>query len=217
MGEKTQDEYVWANYPQEYSDQLEQIKREDGMEFFLNGEWQTTKHGVRHWVDNSNKLHPNWMELYDVVRKLNPSSVFECGFGGGYHLKNIHAILPKTEIFGCDLLEGQMKKAIEFSSLPESIIQNMKVCDMTSEGLDFGRKFEFVYSMAVVMHLSTDNAKKFLRNMAKLSSKYIFMVEGIKNHENWFDMVQETLPEFDFKVIGNRVDNGILMTKKVTS
>mgnify|MGYP001561183103 CR=1 FL=1 len=204
---KEKDEYVWSDYPQEYSDQLVQISREDNMDFFIefdeNGD-----------IKNEDRLHPNWKELYWIVNSLKPKSVFECGMGAGYHAANIRAMCPETEIFGCDLLPEQLEKAKEFSKLPQDIIDNVRILDFTKENDLPERAFEFVYSMAVVMHLSTENARLFLRNMGKISKKYIFMVEGIKNHENWFEMVKETLPEFDFEVTNQYVDNGILLTRK---
>ncbi len=205
---KTQDEYVWSNYAQEYSEQLKGMIANDNIDFFARVE------GGK--MLNAHRLHPNWMELYDAVTELNPQSVFECGFGGGYHLKNIRSLMPDVEIGGCDLLPEQLEKAKEFSQLPSDIISNLFIADFTKYNAHENSKhsFEFVYSMAVVMHLSTENARSFLRNMGELSSKYIFMVEGVRNHENWYDFVRETLPEFEFVMRTKYVDNGILLIRK---
>lgn len=203
---KERDEYVWANYPAEYSQQLDEIREQDGIDFFI-------KQDDEGRIVNMNRLHPNWMELYDTVQALSPKSVFECGFGGGYHLKNIRTLLPDCHIHGCDLLQEQYQKALMFSELPQDIAYNLVIADMTKEDSVSGR-YDFVYSMAVVMHLSTENAKAFLRNMGKISRKYIFMVEGVKNHANWYEMVAECLPDFTIEMRINWVDNGILLTRK---
>ena len=104
----------------------------------------------------------------------------------------------------------------------------MYVMDFSEENLkhDVGQH-EFVYSQAVVMHLNTEKGKQFLKNMGKISSKYILLIEGYHNHENFFDMVKECLPGFEFSAVHKYVSDcmiqdtdgppftcGILMTKK---
>jgi hypothetical protein len=223
MSQKLNDEYVWTNYTKEYSGQLKQIEGEDGQTFFIT-EFKESDGEIIF----KDPLHPNWKELYAAVYDLKPESIFECGFGGCYHLKNISKILPDAKISGTDLLQTQMDFGVEFSKIPDSIKDNMCVMDFSQTSLkhDVGQH-EFVYSQAVVMHLNTEKGKQFLKNMGKISSKYVFLMEGYKNHENFFDMVKECLPDFEFSVVHKHVSNcleedpngpnfscGILMTRK---
>jgi hypothetical protein len=60
--------------------------------------------------------------------------------------------------------------------------KNLKVIDLTKELEYIDKTYEFVFTQAVVMHLSYDRAKKFLFNMKKLSNKYIFLIENQNNH-----------------------------------
>lgn len=217
------DEFNWDTYSRSYRGELEQIKNIHSQEFFIT-DYSEDKNGK---IKFENNLHPNWKEIYSLVYDLKPSSVFECGFGGCYHLKNISKILQNSKIGGIDLLEDQFKLGIEFSNLPKEIVDNLKVasfCDDISS-LNIG-KYEFVYSQAVVMHLSTINAINFLKNMDNVSSKYIFLMEGTKNHENFYDLIKQTLPKYKFELVNNYITNplghdisgpnfssGILLTK----
>jgi trans-aconitate methyltransferase len=209
---KQNDEYVWSNYHQEYVGQLEEIKRDDKQDFFITA-FQTDflKDKIISFYGN---LHPNWMQLYSTVYGLKPASVLEVGCGGCYHLKNIHSVLPESEINGVDLLQEQIEFGKKFSFLPESICNNLSVMNFTKEKPE--RRFEFVFSQAVVMHLNTENAILVLENMRQTSSKYVFLVEGINNHRNWNEMVKSVFSneEWDFKLTYEFIDYGILLTKK---
>lgn len=206
---KEKDEYIWKDYTPEYKAQLEEIKRDDCQDFFITSFDVNFNDRELLFKDN---LHPNWKQLYHAAFKLNPSSIFECGCGAGYHLKNLSTILPLSSVSGCDLLESQLNFAKGFSDLGDNI--KTEVLDLT---LPIGpdRQYEFVYSQAVVMHLSTENAIAFLTNMKALSKKYVFLVEGIKNHENWNDLVKSVFgDEWEFSLTDKYIDYGILLTRK---
>lgn len=205
---KLHDEYQWAGYNKEYFQQLNEMKA-DGQEFFIKTAPVNNSDGLSFFE----KIHNNWKAIYNEAFQLKPSSVFECGCGAGYHLKNIHFLLPGIEISGCDLLQAQIELAKEFSDLPYSIIKNLSVQDL-SKPIQPEKQYEFVFSQAVIMHLNTENAVNFLQNMARLSSKYIFLIEGEKNHENWYELVQNTLPEWSMTRKKHYVENAILLEKK---
>lgn len=209
---KHEDEYIWADYTKEYSAQLKEIQEKENRAFFIT-HFDAKAEPYPKVIINDN-LHPNWMELYSTAFLLQPKSVFECGFGCAHHLKNISTLLPQAEIAGCDLLQTQLDFAKQFSSLPEKISSNLFVQNLTDATFEPKQQYEFVYSQAVVMHLSTEHAISFMRNMAKLSSRYIFMVEGVANHNDWYNLVQKTLPEFEFSIVGNYIDNGILLKRR---
>lgn len=208
---KQNDEYIWQNYTQEYKDQLLDVKNIDRQDFFIE-RFEVDDDGNIEFFDN---LHPNWKEIYSIAYSLQPKSILECGCGAGYHMKNLMTILPKYPVVhGVDLLRSQIEFSKEFSQLPESMYENICVMDMTKEKP--ARPYEFVFSQAVIMHLSTENAIAFLNNMKLTSSKYVFLVEGVKNHEDWFGLVKSvfTEDEWDLKIIGKYIDYGILLTKK---
>lgn len=211
---KPDDEYDWTLYPGEYAKQLEEIKQNDGQEFFIT----EILPGIN--LDNNertikfkNNLHNNWKEVYHQAYRLNVKSVFEVGVGGGYQIKNIKKILPDAEVCACDITEGQIEKARSFSELSDEQMKNIKLLDFTTF-FPVDRQYEFVFSHAVVMHQGTANAIAMLRNMARISSKYIMLVEGVANHENWYELVKAVLPDWDFELTAAYIDYGILLTRK---
>jgi SAM-dependent methyltransferase len=208
---KDQDEYSWPEYTTEYKKQLEEIKENDKQDFFIT-DFDSDAKGLI--FKESDNLHPNWKQLYSTAFKLGASSIFECGCGAGYHLKNLDKIsFGYAFISGCDLLQSQLDYAKEFSDLPEEIYSTLQAIDLTKE-IAIERQYEFVFSHAVAMHLSTQNAYKFLINMRRISSKYVFLVEGIRNHEDWFEMVKKIFNGWDFELTSEYIDYGILLTKR---
>lgn len=209
MQDKLSDEYVWSRYPEEYRNQLSEMMFKDKQEFFL----------VNHYIDDRgdivfvNDLHANWRELYQRIFSLKPKSIMEIGCGACYHIQNIHQLLPDAELSGVDLLPEQIEFAKTFSRLPQEIWDNIKVTDFTKE-IDDTKKYDLLYTQACVMHLSTQHAIDMMRNMEKVAIKNIIMIEGIKNHNEWFALVSDTLPEFSTRITKQYIDYGIILTRK---
>ena len=210
MAIKEKDEYNWAEYTSEYAAQLETIAEKEN-DLFVNE--VSFKESDVVFKDN---IHPNWKEIYSTVVRLNPKSVYEVGCGCGMHLMNIKKMMPHIEVGGCELLPSQVQLGITKYNLPNSIFRNIDFVDFTNTGnvKIFASPAEFVYSHAVCMHLSSEHAKSFLKNMSIIAEKYILLVEGVNNHENWYDMVKECLPEFEFELTSKYIDYGILLTRK---
>lgn len=206
---KKQDEYIWDLYSPEYQAQIKEMLINDKQDFLITDSYEDDNGDICF----NNNLHPNWMAIYHLLYKLKPESIAEIGCGGCYHLHNINEMLPQANIFGFDLLPQQVEFGMNLCNLPKKICDSIKIVDFTKE-INVERKFTATFTHAVIMHLSTDNAIKFMRNMEKVTDKYIIMVEGIRNHENWFSFVQQTLPEFDMKITDKYIDYGILLTRK---
>ena len=203
---KVEDEYVWQNYTAEYTAQLKEIERDDDNVFFITN--YTAENNVIDFHDN---LHPNWKEIYQTVYELKPKTILEMGCGGCYHIKNVHTLLPEAKITGVDLLRTQLDFGRAFSKLPESIETYQLNC-VQNKTQD---QHEFVFSQAVVMHLSTENAVKMLANMRDSSPKYVMMVDGVKKQAGWYDMVKSVFgPEWEFTQPNKFIDNSILLIKK---
>lgn len=215
---KPDDEYDWTLYPGEYAKQLEEIKANDGQEFFITDfEGSISASDINNNEQKivfKNNLHNNWKEVYHQAFRLNVKSVFEVGVGGGYQIRNIKKILPDAEVYACDITQGQIEKARAFSELSDEQMENIKLLDFTTF-FPVHRQYEFVFSHAVVMHQGTANAVAMLRNMARISSKYIMLVEGVANHENWYELVKAVLPDWNFELTAAYIDYGILLTRKI--
>ena len=162
-----------------------------------------------------NNLHNNWMELYHQIHKLKVNSVYECGCGCAHHLINIYKIDNTIDIGGCDFSQNQIdlgKKYFNLDSYPFK--ENLKVIDLTNDLYEIDKTYEFVFTQAVVMHLSYDRAKKFLSNIKKITNKYIFLIENQRNHD-FNQLLSESLPEFEKIELDKKyIDYAILLKRK---
>lgn len=206
--DKQNDEYIWENYTPEYSGQLREMVQNDKFDFFVRNYEIVDKSPVFH--DN---LVSNWKELYSLIYEKNPKSVFEFGCGACYHLRNLMTLCPQIEISGADYLQSQIDFGKEFIPKDLEFPKNVSSRDLTGDVSDLP-KVELVYSQAVVMHLNSEKAVKMMRNMGQVSTKYIIMVEGVRNHENWYDLVRYSLPDWKMSITNNYIDYGILLEKE---
>lgn len=204
---KFEDEYVWKNYTPEYADQLIGMKNKEGFDFFVK-KWHE-ENGKIIFEDN---LVDNWKELYNTINRLNPASVFEFGCGACYHLRNTMTICPHIEVSGADYLESQIQFGRTFFSDNLEFPENVRQADLTEDVSAFG-KHEFVFSQAVVMHLNSEKAIKMMRNMGKVSTRWILLIEGVRNHKNWYDLVKFALPEWNMQITKDYIDYGVLLEK----
>jgi SAM-dependent methyltransferase len=198
---KEKDDNDWTTYTEEYMKDIILTYRDCNNSFFVKDGWE--------------KLHPNFKAIYSVAKELNPASILECGCGGGYHLKNLFELLFNCSIWGFDVTEKQVDFGKWFSQLPPEVENNLFVMDLT--GIVIENQFEFVFTNAVIMHLSTENARKALLNMKKLSSKYIFMVENPNHHggkESWRAMLAEIFADCKIEYPSLYVEDAVLITKQ---
>jgi trans-aconitate methyltransferase len=205
---KQEDEYNWKNYTPEYSDQLIGMVKNEGFDFFVKNYEIINNNPVFH--DN---LVSNWKEIYSLIYKINPKSIFEFGCGACYHLRNIMTLCPEIKVSGADYLGTQIEFGKEFIPEGMEFPKNVSVRDLTEDVSDIP-KAELVYSQAVVMHLNSEKAVKMIQNMGEVAEKYIIMVEGVRNHENWYDLVNYALPDWKMTLTNNYIDYGIILERK---
>lgn len=208
---KTYDCFDWENYTQShYEKEMLMLIQQHNLDLiiknFLNNENE---------IEFRDNLHPNWKELYHRVNKLDVKSVYECGCGCAHHLINIFKIKNNIEIGGCDYSQNQINLGKKYFDLDKyEFSKKLKVIDLTKELESVDETYEFVFTQAVVMHLSHDRAIKFLSNMGKLSNKYIFLIENTTYH-NFDEMISQVLPEFErIEVDKKYIDSSILLKLK---
>jgi len=179
MKEKLSDDYKWEEYTNQYSKQiLEEIKP---VRELLLKDFSVADNDIK-FYDN---LCANWKELYYQVVRTGVSSVLECGCGSGQHLQNLYTINNKLDLCGCELLQSQIDFGRTKLGISESVLKNITVLDMSVVGAHkhFKKKFDFVYTQAVLMHLSTKKVVTFVENMVQLSNRYILVLENPRDHE----------------------------------
>jgi len=208
---KTKDDFNWETYTQKHYEveMINILQKQYNHDMIINDFDEVD--GIIEFKDN---LHDNWKEIYHQVHKLGVNSVFECGCGCVHHLINISKINPNIEINGCDYSKSQIDLGYKYYELDKyDFAKRIIVKDMVDGDFESMGTYEFVYTQAVTIHLSLDKAKKFLYNMKKLSSKYIFLIENIREHD-YESLVTEIFPEFDRIKDGRFVDYGILLKRK---
>ena len=209
------DEYDWPVYTQEYSEQVDEMEKTagpNGSDFIVN-DWHIDVE--KNTIDFKNNLHGNWKQLYTSVFECKPSSVFECGCGGMYHLKNIGILFPNTEIHGVDLLQTQIDFGKKKFNIPQSIMKNIRVRNFaTPDATKDLDQYDFVYSHAVMLHLSHVNAIQFLKNMTKIAKKHVFFIEGPQH--NYFQLLDEIgeTNNFNIEQLVKYNKNAFLLTRK---
>jgi hypothetical protein len=208
---KTQDCFNWEHYTESfYEKEMSMLTDHYNLSFLINN--LSKKDNEIIFDDN---LHNNWKELYHQVDKLKVKSVYECGCGNTHHLINISKIDNTIDIGGCDYSQKQIDLGKKYFNLENyEFEKNLKVIDLTKELEYIDKTYEFVFTQAVVMHLSYDRAKKFLFNMKKLSNKYIFLIENQNNH-NFDELINNVFPEFDRVELDKKyIDYAILLKRK---
>jgi len=203
------DEYDWNTYTEEYRAQAKLVANSDhqGSEALVKNSY-TTKNGII-YKDN---LHGNWKNIYSSIHKLKPSSVFECGCGGMHHLHNIKTLMPNINVFGCDLLKSQLDWGKNFWRISDNIVKNVKVLDFSNKDVTKNLfKYDFVFSQAVIMHISHKKALQFVKNMTQIAKKNICIVEG--DQHDYIELM-ELVGELDNFSVERLAYNAILFNRK---
>ena len=173
---KTKDDYDWSRYTRTYLWEIDHIRKDEQLDFLVQ-----KSHVEGNELVFEDPLHENWKELYFQIHRLRPRSVLECGCGGCYHLYNIRKLMPDVEVNGCDLLASQIETAAAGKlQVPEDIRRRVIVTDFSEPAAPvvIGRKFDLIYSHAVIMHLQHAKAVQFLKNMMELAGQYVLLVEN---------------------------------------
>lgn len=209
------DEFTWSTYTNDYyyPQQLEVI-RDNLFDHFISPSGLTYTDGEIQFNDN---LHPCYKELYHIIHKLQPKSILECGCGAGIALKNLDIIIPNTEIYGVDISEKQIEMSKWFTKISDKIYNHMSVMDITKQ-MPF-RKFDFVFTNAVIMHLIQFRAVEALNNIKNASNKYVFLCENKSpNRNTLINTVNDIFGDWEISYLNKFIkeDNpfvGILLTK----
>lgn len=142
------------------------------------------------------KLGKNQELLYNTVFKLQPASVFEVGFGYANHLYSIEKLCPKAKIAGCELSTKQYLCAHYRYDLSRFELS-------CGDFLNFNtsNKYDFVYSNAVLMHMSTQKQKQAIEKMYDMSTNYVMILDGklhIPDLENYMKKFNYVTFLYDF-------------------
>ena len=191
---RNKDDFDWPNYTKIYSQALDG-KDSVGITLILHHSQFSIKEGKLNLNPGVPPLHPNHKLIYEAAYRLQPNSVLEVGFGGGYHLVNLARLLPDADIHGCDLLESQLQLAV--SRYPDLTARaKLFVHDITKSPPPV--KVDLVFTQTVVMHIQKDQRHlNALRNIFHASSKYVLLMENWSSH-NFFADIKKVSQEASF-------------------
>lgn len=211
MFKKPHDDYEWSNYNKIYAQQTADMQREGSSFLLKNSELGSDR--IIKWKDNA---HQNWKQLYQTVVDLNVTEVFECGCGPGYHLRNIKHLCPYVDTYGIELLQSQLDFGLNTLGVAPATFDTIDIADFSVPCASclLNNKFQFVYTQAVTMHLEHTKAVEFIRNMANISSQYVFLMENWNNHD-YPALLEESgvLNVFSFEMVAGSHQTYLLLTK----
>lgn len=171
---KYQDDFEWQNvYPVAHYTQTQQLEQEFLFELPPESHIQNGKVVIPPQYNKD--IHINHRLIFETIIEKQPESIFEVGFGYANNLYGIHLLLPHIKIYGCDISYKQHYMALQ--RYPECENFNLAVEDFLNlEVLE--DSFDFVFSQAVLMHMSTQRAMLALEKMVKISKKWIMSTDG---------------------------------------
>jgi len=111
--------------------------------------------------------------LTDYLKRVEFSSFFEAGCGFGWNIGRIRKDFPETRVGGLDFSLTQLGNSKNY--LPDSKFQlaNGDACNMpfTDNAFDVG------FSLGVFMNIHPDKIEAALREMLRVSGKYVIHLE----------------------------------------
>ena len=206
---KLNDEILWNTYSNVHQQEL--IDLSVNFDLIIN-----SFHIENDELIINDRLHDNWREIYYQVWKLNVNSVFEVGCGSGQHLINLRRMNDKIILTGCDISFNQLLIGCRFFDLHKyDFASNLSVENFAALNPDslLMMPCEFVFSQAVVMHLSTINAAIFLNNLKLKSSKYILLLDSKANHSNYKELIDFSFPKTEYVRHEPKYSDGLIFER----
>jgi len=210
---QARDDYDWSSYSRlSYCPSLDKFDRLFTSQLSKAAKWSAV--GGRVLVSGL-PLHPRHRLIYELALQLDPVSIFECGFGGGDHLANLSLLLPSAEIGGADISPDQLALANKRNSEVLSRAR-LYVLDLTEPNAvtQLMNAAEFVYCQAVILHIhGNERHLHFMRNMWRISTRYLFFVESWERH-NFVADLHKLFPQNVLYRVGAGSSSGILIDKQ---
>ena len=123
------------------------------------------------------EVHPQHSWLLKLVKKNKPATILELGCGFGRNVKYlIDNGVPPSTITGVDISPKMIKLAKRF-------VKNKKVKLIVAsvEGYSPHKKFDFVFTHGVLMHIPSGSVESALKRIVDISNKSLVFIE--QNYE----------------------------------
>lgn len=121
--------------------------------------------------------HPHRKILTDAIANFKPSSILEIGCNCGPNLRILAKIFPEAKILGIDINPEAVQKGNELFK-QESLLNVVLTECKADELLRFNdHSFDIVFTDAVLIYLGPDKIEKVIKEMLRVSSKAIVLME----------------------------------------
>ena len=122
--------------------------------------------------------------LFENVRNLNFESAFEAGCGFGWNIKRLKDEFPSKRIGGLDFSETQLLNAKEYCKKSNIELFQGDICNMPFED----NFFDLGFSVGVFMNIHTSKINDAIKEILRVSKKYVLHLEYDENHAEKFLM-----------------------------
>lgn len=111
-----------------------------------------------------------WKRILSKIDKSDISSYLDCGSNIGRNIAFLKKVLPAASANIVELAKGPYDKCINDFQIDESFLGPIK-------NAKFERKFDLVFTNAVLIHVNPDDLLESMRCMFEMSSRYILISE----------------------------------------
>ena len=101
----------------------------------------------------------SWIEIQHIFHQKKDEKILDIACGTGKVIEILNKNLDLKNIYGCDISELLVNKAIE-RGIPR---ENIKICDATNLPYE-ENEFDYNYSIGSLEHFTKDGILKFLRS-----------------------------------------------------
>ena len=134
----------------------------------------------------------SWIEIQHIFHQKKDEKILDIACGTGKVIEILNKNLDLKNIYGCDISELLISKAIE-RGIPR---ENIKICDATNLPYE-ENEFDYNYSIGSLEHFTKEGILKFLRSSIRVTKNegyHMIPVSRnnkdngwINNHQSYFN------------------------------
>ena len=111
-----------------------------------------------------------WEKMLSKIDKLDILSYLDCGSNIGRNVAFLEKVLPSASANIVEIAQGPFDECIKNFKVEKSFLGPIK-------NANFDRKFDLVFTIAVLIHLNPDDLLDSISRMYEMSSRYILIGE----------------------------------------